>query len=61
MASLITDDMVNSLAVRGTPDAVAKGIVDRFGDCDRICPYSPGYRARDDLIADFVAAVRAAS
>ena len=33
----------------------------RFGDCDRICAYFLGYRAGDDLIAEFVEAVRAAS
>jgi len=61
MASLITDEMVDTLGVHGTPDAVATEIIKRFGDCDRICAYFPGYRADDDLIGDFVAALRAAS
>ncbi len=61
MSSLITDEMVDTLAVHGPPDAVAREIVKRYGDCDRICAYFPGYRVGDDLIADFVAAVRSAS
>jgi probable F420-dependent oxidoreductase len=61
MTELITDEMVDTLAVHGTPDAVAKEIVHRYGDCDRICAYFPGYPAGDDLIADFVGAMRDAS
>ncbi len=61
MPSLITDEMVATLAVHGTPDAVAAEIVARYGDCDRVCAYFPGYPAGDDLLADFVAAMRAAS
>jgi len=58
---LITDDMMHTIGVYGTPDQVAEEIVARFGDCDRIAAYFPGYEAEDDLIADFVAAVKAAS
>jgi probable F420-dependent oxidoreductase len=61
MAELVTDEMVDTLAVHGTPEAVATEIIKRYGECDRICAYFPGYRADDDLIADFVAAVRGAS
>jgi probable F420-dependent oxidoreductase len=61
MTNLIDDDMLRTLGVYGTPDQVAIEIVARFGDCDRICAYFPGYEAGDDLIADFVAAVRAAA
>jgi probable F420-dependent oxidoreductase len=60
MTGLITDEMVDRIAVHGTPDECAAEIVRRFGDCDRICAYFPGYPAPDDLIADFVAAMRAA-
>lgn len=60
MTALITDDMVERLAVHGTPDAVATEIGRRYGDCDRICAYFPGYAAGDDLVTDFVAAMRAA-
>jgi probable F420-dependent oxidoreductase len=61
MTALITDDVVDTLAVHGTPDEVATEIAHRYGTCDRICAYFPGYRADDDLIADFVTAMRAAS
>jgi probable F420-dependent oxidoreductase len=61
MSTLITDEMIDTLAVHGTPDEVAAEITRRFGDCDRICAYFPWYKAGDDLIADFVAAVHAAS
>jgi probable F420-dependent oxidoreductase len=61
MAGLITDEMVDTLAVHGTPDQVAAEVVHRFGDCDRICAYFPYYRAGDDLIADFVAAMKTAA
>jgi probable F420-dependent oxidoreductase len=61
MTKLITDDMVDTIAVHGTPDQVAAEVVARYGDCDRICAYFPGYPAPDDLVADLVAAVRAAS
>ena len=59
MTELITDDVVDTIAVHGTPDQVAAEIVARYGDCDRICAYFPGYAAPDDLVADLVAAVRA--
>jgi probable F420-dependent oxidoreductase len=59
MTDLITDDMVHTIAVHGTPDQVAAELVRRYGDCDRICAYFPGYRAGDDLITDFVASMRA--
>jgi probable F420-dependent oxidoreductase len=61
MTELISDDMVDTLAVHGTPDQVAAEIVRRYGTCDRICAYFPGYPAGDDLITDFVTAMRAAS
>jgi len=61
MVGLITDDMMHTIAVHGTPDQVAAEIVTRFGHCDRICAYFPGYDAPDDLIAEFTAAVKAAA
>jgi probable F420-dependent oxidoreductase len=59
MADLISDDMMHTIAVHGTPDQCAAEIVARFGDCDRICAYFPGYGAPDDLIAEFTSAVKA--
>jgi hypothetical protein len=61
MSELVTDEMLATIAVHGTPDEVAAEIVARYGHCDRICAYFPGYPVGDDLIADFVAAIRAAS
>ena len=61
MVGLIADDMMHTIAVHGTPDQVAAEIVTRFGHCDRICAYFPGYDAPDDLIAEFTAAVKAAA
>jgi probable F420-dependent oxidoreductase len=60
MTELIDDEMVDTIAVYGTPDEVAREIVARYGNCDRICAYFPGYTAGDDLLADFVTAVKAA-
>jgi probable F420-dependent oxidoreductase len=61
MTGLVTDEMVDTIAVHGPPDQVAAEIVARYGSCDRICAYFPGYSAPDDLIADFVSAMKAAS
>ncbi|MBL7495842.1 TIGR03617 family F420-dependent LLM class oxidoreductase [Frankia sp. CNm7] len=61
MTKLISDDMLRTLAVYGTPDEVAAEIVARYGHCDRVCAYFPGYQAGDDLLADFTAALRAAA
>jgi probable F420-dependent oxidoreductase len=62
MTSLVTDDMVSTIAVLGTPEQCAKQIVDRFGaEVSRICAYFPGYEPSDELLAEFVAAVKAAS
>src|SRR5437879_1638068 len=52
MNELITDDMVQTIAVHGTPDQCAAEIVARYGTCDRVCVYFPGYPTPDDLIAD---------
>ena len=61
MTNLITDDMMHTIAVYGTPDQVAEEIVRRYSECDRICTYFPGYPAGDDLIAELSAAVKAAA
>jgi len=61
MSRLIDDDMIRTLAVHGTPAQCAAAIARRFPDCDRICAYFPGYAAADDLIAEFVDAVKRAS
>jgi probable F420-dependent oxidoreductase len=62
MGELITDDMVATLAVHGTPEECARQIVARYGGwADRVCAYFPYYRAGDDLIGELVSALRAAS
>jgi probable F420-dependent oxidoreductase len=61
MSDLVTPEMVGTIAVAGTPDQVAAEIVTRFGDCDRVCAYFPGYPAGDDLIAELAEALRKAS
>jgi probable F420-dependent oxidoreductase len=45
MAALVTDEMVATLAVRGTPAECAAELTRRFGDvADRVCAYFPGHR-----------------
>lgn len=62
MTSLVTDDMVSTVAVFGTPEQCAAQIVARFGgEVSRICAYFPGYEPSDELLAEFFAAVKAAS
>lgn len=62
MAKLITDEMVDTLAVGGTPDEVAAEIARRYSaHADRVSVYFPGYEASDDLIAEVTAALKAAS
>lgn len=59
MFSLISEEMLATLAVRGTPEECAAEIRRRFGDvADRVCCYFPGYEAPVDQIADLAAALR---
>ena len=49
--------MVDTLAVRGTPQECAAELRRRFGDlADRVCCYFPGY---DAPLADITALARA--
>ena len=57
MTNLITDDLMHTIAIVGSPDEVAAEIMRRYGDCDRVCTYFPGYKPGDDLIADLAAAL----
>ena len=62
MAELITDEVLRTIAVVGTPQQVADEIARRFGHvADRVCLYFPGYPITDDCIAETVAAVKSAS
>lgn len=52
MVELVTDGMVATLAVRGTPEECAAELVRRFGDvAERVCCYFPGYDAPLDQVA----------
>lgn len=60
MSTLITDEMVHTIAAYGTPDQVAEEIHRRYGAySSRVTAYFPFYDATDDLIADFTAAMKA--
>jgi probable F420-dependent oxidoreductase len=62
MGDLVTDEMIDTIAVHGTPDQVAGEIVRRYGPySSRVCAYFPYYDAGDDLIAEFTAALETAS
>ncbi len=60
MPALITDEMLHTLAVVGTPEQCAAQIRARFVDhADRVCAYFPGYPVTDEDIADLAAALHA--
>jgi probable F420-dependent oxidoreductase len=59
MVDLVDDAMVDTLAVRGTPEACAAELRRRFGDlADRVCCYFPGYDVALDDITALAAALR---
>jgi probable F420-dependent oxidoreductase len=61
MSSLITEEMVDTIAVRGRPAECAAELVRRFGSAaDRVCLYFPGYPISDDALARLVAEIRRA-
>ncbi|WP_203336282.1 TIGR03617 family F420-dependent LLM class oxidoreductase [Nocardioides limicola] len=58
MFDLVSDEMVDTIAVRGTPEECAAEIRRRFGDvAERVCCYFPGYDAPLDQIGDLAAAL----
>jgi probable F420-dependent oxidoreductase len=60
MFALVTDEMVDTLAVRGTPEECAAEIGRRFGDvATRVCCYFPGYDAPPEQVAALAGALRA--
>ena len=60
MVDLVTDEMLDALAVRGTPEECAAEIRRRFGStADRVCAYFPGYDAPLDQVGDLAAALHA--
>jgi len=60
MTGLIDDELFGRIAVVGSPAECAAEIVRRFGNCDRICAYFPGYKISDDLLGDVVDALKVA-
>jgi len=57
LAALIPDELLDLVAVRGTPTEVAATIERRYGPhAERVCVYTP-YATEDDLLADLVAAI----
>jgi hypothetical protein len=58
MMELVTDEMVTTIGVFGSPAEVARQVVDRFGSfCDRVCLYFPGYHVDDEVIAEVTAEI----
>ena len=61
MIDLVREEMVETLAVRGTPEECAAELLRRFGDLtDRVCCYFPGYDAGSANISALAAALRSA-
>jgi probable F420-dependent oxidoreductase len=61
MFELVTDELLHTLAVFGSPAECAREIVARYGAwADRVCVYFPGYHAPDDLIAEVTQELHAA-
>lgn len=59
MFGLVSDEMLETLAVRGTPEQCAAELHRRFGDlADRVCCYFPGYDVPLDQLADLATALR---
>ena len=58
MIDLVDEDMVATLAVRGTPEECAAELRRRFGDvADRVCAYFPGSDPSAASIARLAAAL----
>lgn len=58
MFALVTQEMLETIAVRGTPEECAAQVTTRFGDhADRVCAYFPGYDAPLDQIGDLARAL----
>ena len=59
MFDLVSDDMLATLAVRGSPEECAAEIERRFGDvAERVCCYFPGYDAAPEHIRDLASTLR---
>ena len=59
MSELVTDEVLDTIAICGSPDEVARKLVDRYGDiAQRISPV--GYTTDEKIAAAVVAALRKA-
>ena len=59
MRALITDDMVRTYGIAGTPEECASAIEKRYGaHASDVCCYFPGYQPSRTDMADLVAALR---
>jgi probable F420-dependent oxidoreductase len=59
MRALITDDMVRTYGIVGTPEQCAEAIHERFGArASDVCCYFPGYSPSSDDVGDLIAAVQ---
>lgn len=59
MRALITDEMVHTIAVVGTPEQCAATIGHRFGaHAGDVCCYFPGYTPTGSDVADLIGALR---
>jgi probable F420-dependent oxidoreductase len=62
MRALITDPMVHTIGIVGTPEQCAAEIARRFGAvADEVCCYFPGYTPRSEDIADLITALHGLS
>ncbi|ANH39283.1 methylenetetrahydromethanopterin reductase [Nocardioides dokdonensis FR1436] len=60
MGALVTDEMLDTLAVRGTPEDCAAELGRRFGDlAQRVCCYFPGYEPPLDQLGALRSALAA--
>lgn len=60
MMALVTDEMIDTIAVRGTPEECAAELGRRFGAvADRVCCYFPGYDVPPDQVGALATALRA--
>ncbi|GAA3828609.1 TIGR03617 family F420-dependent LLM class oxidoreductase [Nocardioides panacisoli] len=59
MIELVTDDMLSTLAVVGTPEECAAEVLRRFGDvAPRVCCYFPGSEPAAEHVAALASALR---
>jgi alkanesulfonate monooxygenase SsuD/methylene tetrahydromethanopterin reductase-like flavin-dependent oxidoreductase (luciferase family) len=62
MRALITDPMVHTIGIVGTPEQCAAEIARRFGAlADEVCCYFPGYTPKTEDVADLITALHGIS